>query len=221
MANVCHAQCLGLQEKPEHADPLFSELEVWAARWGLLWFWTLPVSGMLMLIGHPLWSYAAMIGGGVAVDTGGREAAKVLGLRRWGVRTGSAGDYWLAMGTLGLPAGVDGVGANVVQRDSDFRLGSRPWLQTKQCTLLGGHLGFVPGVRHPRRRLLFLALTRIAAKRSHPPGARAISYGTRTVAFAGAGGSKPCRPTIRRSAVRVNTRILAFRVATGGLRCWS
>jgi hypothetical protein len=90
-----------------------------------------------MLIGHPWWPYAAMIGGGAAVDTGGREAAKVLGLRRCGVRTGAAGEHWLAMGTLGLPAGVDGVGANVVQRDSDFRLGSRPWLQTKHCTLLG------------------------------------------------------------------------------------
>lgn len=93
------AQRLGLQEKPGEAEPLSSGLELWTARWDLLWLWTLPVAGILMLIDHSWWPYAALIGGGAYVDTGGREAAKVLALRQQGVRTGSRREYRLMMGT--------------------------------------------------------------------------------------------------------------------------
>ena len=89
VANLGLAQRLGLQEKPESADPLFTRLEVWTARWDLVVLWTLPVAGILILIDHSWWPFMAMIGGGVFVDTGGREWAKYLGLRQEGVRTGS------------------------------------------------------------------------------------------------------------------------------------
>jgi hypothetical protein len=65
-----------------------------------LWLWTLPVAGILMLIDHWLWPYAAMIGGGTFVDAGGREAVKVYGLREQGVRTGSQPEYRLVMGVF-------------------------------------------------------------------------------------------------------------------------
>ena len=91
------AQRLGLQESPDSADPLLAPLEVWAARWDLVWLWTLPMAGFLMLMNHWLWPYAALIGGGAFVDAGGREAAKILGLRRHGVRTGSQSEHRLAM----------------------------------------------------------------------------------------------------------------------------
>lgn len=97
VANFGLAQRLGLQESPDDADPLSSEVELWAARWDLLWLWTLPAAGVLMLMNHWLWPYAALIGGGAFVDAGGREAAKVLGLRGAGVRTGSQGERRLAM----------------------------------------------------------------------------------------------------------------------------
>lgn len=97
VANFSLAQRLGLQESPDHADPLASRLEVWTARWDILSLWTLPVAGILMLIDHWLWPYAAMLGGGVFVDAGGREAAKVFGLRDQGVRTGSQREIRLAM----------------------------------------------------------------------------------------------------------------------------
>lgn len=94
------AQRLGLQESSDHADPLLSHLELWTARWDLLWLWTLPAAGILMLTNHWLWPYAAMIGGGAFIDAGGREAAKVLGLRGHGVRTGSHREHRLAMGVF-------------------------------------------------------------------------------------------------------------------------
>ncbi len=98
VANFNLAQRLGLQESSDHADSLFGHLELWAARWDLCWLWILPVAGILMLVDHWMWPYAAMIGGGAFVDAGGREAAKVYGLRGKGVRTGSQREHHLAVG---------------------------------------------------------------------------------------------------------------------------
>ena len=89
VANLGLAQRLGLQENPEEVDPLFTSLEVWTARWDLPTLWILPVAGVLMLMDHSWWPYVAMIGGGVAADTGGREIAKYLSLRQHGVRIGT------------------------------------------------------------------------------------------------------------------------------------
>ena len=97
VVNFPLAQRLGLQESPENADPLVRPVELWAARWDLVWLWTLPAAGILMLMNHAFWPYAAMIGGGAYVDAGGREGAKILGLREHGVRTGSDGEHRLAM----------------------------------------------------------------------------------------------------------------------------
>ena len=96
------AQRLGLQEKPEDTDPLFGRLELWTARWDLLWLWTLPAAGILMLIDDSWWPYAAMVGGSAYVDTGGREIAKILSVRRHGLRTGSPGEVRLLFGTHAL-----------------------------------------------------------------------------------------------------------------------
>ena len=109
VVNFGLAQKLGLQESPDNADPVFSHLELWAARWDLWWLWTLPTAGILMLINHPWWPYAAMIGGATYVDTGGRETAKVLGLRQQGVRTGSPREHRLVISTFALFLGIGGL----------------------------------------------------------------------------------------------------------------
>ena len=90
IVNFPLAQRLGLQEKPGNADPLASRLELMTARWDLAWLWVPPVAGILMLMGHRWWPAACLIAGGAYVDTGGREWAKVLGLRAHGVPIGSA-----------------------------------------------------------------------------------------------------------------------------------
>ena len=96
IANFSLAQRLGLQESPDDTDPVFSHLELWTARWDLWVLWTLPAAGILMLIDHWLWPYAAVIGGGVFVDAGGREAVKMLGLKERGVQIGSRREFLIA-----------------------------------------------------------------------------------------------------------------------------
>lgn len=86
------AQRLGLQEGSDSADRLFVRLEVWTARWDLVWLWTLPLAGLLMLVDQAWWPFAAMIGGSAFIDTAGREGAKWLGLRRHGIAVGTPGD---------------------------------------------------------------------------------------------------------------------------------
>jgi hypothetical protein len=86
------AQKLGLQERDEVTEPLFRGLELNTARWDLFVLWTLPAAGALMLVDHAWWPYLALVAGGVHVDTAGREMAKILGLRAFGVKTGSTRD---------------------------------------------------------------------------------------------------------------------------------
>jgi hypothetical protein len=96
------AQRLGLQERDEATEPIYRRLERNTARWDSLVLWTIPVAAILMLVGHPLWPYAALVGGAVAFDTGGREIAKILGLRAKGVRTGDRCEARIGFGYLAL-----------------------------------------------------------------------------------------------------------------------
>ena len=63
------AQRLGLQESADDADPIFARLELGTARWDLFVLWVLPGAGILMLIAHPLWPIAALVGGAFYVDS--------------------------------------------------------------------------------------------------------------------------------------------------------
>jgi hypothetical protein len=96
------AQRLGLQEKDDATDPVFRHLELNTARWDLFVLWTLPLAAILMLIDHAWWPHAALLAGGVSVDTAGREAAKILGLRSVGARIGTAPEARLIFGYLAL-----------------------------------------------------------------------------------------------------------------------
>jgi hypothetical protein len=99
--DFARAQRLGFQEMPDNVDPLYGRLEHNTARWDLLTLWTLPLAGLLILLGLAWWPYLGLIGGGVYLDAGGREAAKVLALRAEGVRTGTALDQRLAIAVFG------------------------------------------------------------------------------------------------------------------------
>jgi hypothetical protein len=79
-------------------------LELNTARWDLVVLWTLPVTGILMLLNHAWWPYLALVNGGVYVDTAGRETAKVLGLSEHGVRTGSGKETRLYFSLIGAMA---------------------------------------------------------------------------------------------------------------------
>jgi hypothetical protein len=109
VVNLPLAQRLGFQEKPENVDALYRRDTSGTARWDLLSMWTLPVAGILMLINHSWWPYLALIGGGVYVDTGGRQAIKLLGYRSEGVRVGTQHNVRRALGVYALFVIVGGI----------------------------------------------------------------------------------------------------------------
>ena len=94
------AQRLGLKAHPGNVEPLHDVLEKNAARWDVLWIWTVPVAYLLLALTHhhPWGAYLGLVGGGALVDAGGREAAKFHALvsrkvrvgDRWEIRTGFA-----------------------------------------------------------------------------------------------------------------------------------
>lgn len=92
------AQRLGLQEKDAETEPLHRRLELNTARWDLFVIWTLPATGILMLLDCASWPYLALVAGGVHVDTAGREAAKLLGLRAQGIKTGDEKEVRVGLG---------------------------------------------------------------------------------------------------------------------------
>jgi len=101
---------MGLQERAASADPLFTRLERNTARWDQITMWWLPLAGVLMLADHSWWPQLALVGGAAYVDTGGREAAKLLALRSGGVRVGGVREQRIylvgtaVMATAGLAA---------------------------------------------------------------------------------------------------------------------
>ena len=98
------AQRLGFQERDEGTDAVYRRLELHTARWDVFVLWTLPVAGILMLLGHPWWPYTALLAGGINLDAGGREAAKLLGARAAGVRVGTPRQARVGLGVLGTLA---------------------------------------------------------------------------------------------------------------------
>lgn len=96
------AQRLGLQEDPKTADPLSSRLELMTARWDIALLWLPPIAGLLILLDHPWWPAVSLIAGGIYVDTGGREWAKVQGLKTQGVPAGSAKEQMIMKVTYGF-----------------------------------------------------------------------------------------------------------------------
>lgn len=96
------AQRLGLQEDPESADPLSSRLELMTARWDIMLLWLPPMSGLLMLLDYPWWPAMSLIAGGIYLDTGGREWAKIKCLDMQGVPVGSAKEQMIMKATYGF-----------------------------------------------------------------------------------------------------------------------
>lgn len=112
VVNFPLAQRLGLQENPEAADPLSTRLELMTARWDIVLLWIPPIAGLLLLLDHAWWPLAYLIAGGVYMDTGGREWAKIQGLAAQGVPIGSARENLVMKFTYGyfIVTGLAGIG---------------------------------------------------------------------------------------------------------------
>lgn len=107
------AQRLGLQESPDAADPLSSRLELMTARCDIVLLWMPPAAGLLVLLDHVWWPPAYLLAGGICMDTGGREWAKIQGLTAHGVQIGSAREARVLKATYGffIVSGLAGVAA--------------------------------------------------------------------------------------------------------------
>lgn len=109
--DFARAQRLGLQEDPQHTDPLLQRAERYAAYWDLFTLGWMPLAGVLMLLDRPAWPYVALVAAAIYIDTAGREAAKTLSFKHEGVRVGPPGQHrwffatYLVMGLLGLVVG--------------------------------------------------------------------------------------------------------------------
>jgi hypothetical protein len=99
--NLPLAQRLGLQEDSETIDSVYARDTAGTAMWDLVSMWTLPAAGLLMLMNNSWWPHLALIGGAIYIDTGGRQAIKLIGYRREGVRVGDDQAVRLAFAVYG------------------------------------------------------------------------------------------------------------------------
>ena len=83
------AQRLGIQESPGETDSVLQTAERYTAYWDLVTLWCLPLAGLLMIIDHRWWPVVALVGGAIYLDASGREAAKIISLKKEGFRLGS------------------------------------------------------------------------------------------------------------------------------------
>ena len=76
-------------EPQEEIDPTLYVLESKAeGLTDMLLSWTLPASGLLMLLEQPLWPYLGLIGGGVYLYFAGVITLSRVFLKRWGKKVG-------------------------------------------------------------------------------------------------------------------------------------
>jgi hypothetical protein len=97
--NFEFAQRLGIQENPRETDSILQTYERFTAYWDLVTLGWLPLSGLLMIIDNTWWPIAALVGGAIYLDTSGREAVKILSLRKEDFKLGTKGQQRIFFGS--------------------------------------------------------------------------------------------------------------------------
>jgi hypothetical protein len=98
------AQRLGIQESPEETDSILQTAERLTAYWDLVALGWLPLAGLLMIIDYNWWPIVALVGGAIYFDTAGREAVKIISLRKEGFRLGAPTQQRIFFGSYILMA---------------------------------------------------------------------------------------------------------------------
>ena len=80
---------LGLSEAEANVEPVFWADVRGEAAWDALVIWTLPVAGLLLVIGSSAWAYLGLVGGGSYLYFAGRGIFQRLSMRRRDMRIGS------------------------------------------------------------------------------------------------------------------------------------
>ena len=100
------AQRLGLQENPKETDLLLQRAEKYTAYWDLVTLIWMPLAGVLMVMNSSSWPLFALLGGGIYLDTAGREAVKILSFKHEGIRIGAPKQHRLFFATYFIMAAI-------------------------------------------------------------------------------------------------------------------
>ena len=80
---------LGLTEAEADVDPAFYADIRGEAYWDTAVLWTLPLTGVLLLLNNPVWVYFGLVGGGMYLYFAGRGIIARRVMQRRGIRIGS------------------------------------------------------------------------------------------------------------------------------------
>ena len=87
------------------------------ATWDAFTLWTLPLAGVLLIVGHEAWTWFGLLGGGMYLYFAGRGILVRLELRRRGHRIGEPADVRVGMAALSAwgVAALITIGAAIVE----------------------------------------------------------------------------------------------------------
>ena len=79
---------LGLMERETDVDPAFYADVKGEAIWDAVILWPLPLAGVLLIAGVPIWVYFGLVGGGTYLYFAGRGIVVRIVMLRQGIRIG-------------------------------------------------------------------------------------------------------------------------------------
>ena len=79
-----------ISEDESDLDPTFFADMRGEAIWDAISLWTLPITGILLIINNTLWAYFGLVGGGIYLYFAGRGIASRLSMQRHGIHIGNS-----------------------------------------------------------------------------------------------------------------------------------
>jgi hypothetical protein len=91
-----------LTEKAESVDSTYYGDIRGEVRWDTFTLWTMPLAGLLLVLGNDAWAYVGLVAGGMYTYFGGRGIATRRAITQRGGRIGAANDLRVAYAALTL-----------------------------------------------------------------------------------------------------------------------
>jgi hypothetical protein len=108
---------LGLAEPEDTVEGVFWADGRGEALWDIVTLWTLPLAGLLLIVGHEAWTWLGLVGGGMYVYFGGRGILTRMEMQRRDYRIGTPASVRVGLLALGVwtVAGAVTIAAAVVE----------------------------------------------------------------------------------------------------------
>lgn len=90
----------GLTEAPESVESTYYGDIRGEALWDTFTLWTMPLAGLLLVLGNDAWPYFGLVAGGMYTYFGGRGVATRRAITKQGDRVGSPEDLRVAYAAL-------------------------------------------------------------------------------------------------------------------------